>query len=117
MATSRKLGITSSMSRIHMPTRSIQPPKNAIAVPYSAAMVMVATEVMMPMSMDLPRPCEIRANRSSPPGSVPSQCSALGGSEIDMKSGSSYDHLQILPPNKANSSSRMKMTTPATADF
>ena len=116
IAISRNDGTTSSISSSHMPTRSTQPPKKEMAVPSSEAIAIVATEVMMPIISDLPRPRTTMAYRSEPPESVPSQWLALGPADRARKSGSSYAHLPMLAPNSAKNTSTRRMISPTTAE-
>ena len=78
IASRKNVGITSSMSTIQMPIFSRQPSKYAIAVPTNAAITVMPSDAMTPISSERPSPRTHSANMSAPTMSVPSQWAALG---------------------------------------
>ena len=79
IATTMKLGTTSSRSTIHIKVRSRQPPKYPAIEPTVAAMAVEMNATHTPISIDFCIPRSVRANRSWPSALVPNQWSVLGG--------------------------------------
>ena len=79
MATTMKLGTTSSRSTSHIRRRSRQPPKYPAIAPTVAAMSVEISATQTPISIDFCMPRRVSASRSWPSALVPNQWSVLGG--------------------------------------